>query len=78
MLRSSLQAVVGTGDDNTDAARIRAIGGPRADVYGEMTHAGLRTMGQAIGLSTTDRFLDLGSVGATGADRFWRRQEYGD
>lgn len=45
----------------SDVAAIRSVGGPRADVYGEMTAAGFATLATQLSLNNNDVFLDLGS-----------------
>ena len=40
---------------------IRAVGGPLADIYGELTEKGFRTLAKRMGLRPGDTFLDLGS-----------------
>lgn len=44
-----------------ELAPIRAVGGPAADVYGELSSQGFRTLAKRIGLSPSDAFLDVGS-----------------
>lgn len=44
-----------------DVQKIRTIGGPKADIYGEMTERGLRQFMTAVSATKDDIFLDLGS-----------------
>ena len=44
-----------------ELAPIRAVGGPAADVYGELSSQGFRTLAKRIGLCPSDAFLDVGS-----------------
>ena len=44
-----------------DVQKIRTIGGPKADIYGEMTERGLRQFMMAVSATKDDIFLDLGS-----------------
>lgn len=60
-LRSRLRAYSYSSLPEDDVETIRSIGGPKADVYGEMTANGLRQLMTEISANKDDVFLDLGS-----------------
>ena len=46
---------------NEDDALVESIGGPRANIYGEITPNGVRTLNEHLNLTSDDCFADLGS-----------------